>query len=68
MAGIALEPYSGFLSCEDPERLKRVCARLGPHEIDRIVRKWLHHLPGPLQRTAGPAIATTSRSSGPNSL
>ena len=30
MAGIALEPYSGFLSCEDPERLKRVCAASGP--------------------------------------
>ena len=48
MAGIAFEPLdNGFLSCEDPDRLQRICARLGPKEIDRLVRKWLRILPHP---------------------
>ena len=48
IAGIDFEPLdNGFLSCEDPERLNRICARLGPEKIDRFVRKWLAILPHP---------------------
>ena len=48
MAGIAFEPFdNGFLSCEDLQRLNRICARLGPKEIDRLVRKWLRRPPHP---------------------
>lgn len=47
-AAIAFEPLdNGFLSCEDPKRLNRICARLGPHQIDALVRKWLRILPHP---------------------
>jgi hypothetical protein len=47
-AGIAFEPLdNGFLSCEDPKRLNRICARLGPAQIDRLIRKWLRILPHP---------------------
>jgi hypothetical protein len=47
-AGIDFEPLdNGFVSCEDPERLNRICARLGPAQIDRLIRKWLRILPHP---------------------
>ncbi|MDA8070137.1 MAG: hypothetical protein M0Z82_00740, partial [Actinomycetota bacterium] len=47
-AGVAFEPLdNGFLSCEDPKRLNSICARLGPAQIDRLVRKWLRILPHP---------------------
>jgi hypothetical protein len=47
-AGIAFEPLdNGFFSCEDPERLQRICHRLGPAQIDRLIRKWLRILPHP---------------------
>ncbi len=47
-AGIAFEPLdNGFLSCEDPRRLNRICERLGPEAIDRLARKWLAILPHP---------------------
>jgi hypothetical protein len=47
-ADIAFEPLdNGFLSCEDPRRLNRICARLGPAQIDALVRKWLRVLPHP---------------------
>jgi len=47
-AGVAFEPLdNGFLSCEDPVRLNRICARLGPAQIDALVRKWLCILPHP---------------------
>jgi len=47
-AGIAFQPLdNGFLSCEDPRRLNALCARLGPAEIDRLLRKWLAILPHP---------------------
>jgi hypothetical protein len=48
MAGLAFEPLdNGFLSCQDPDHLNRICARLGPAQIDRLVRKWLRFLPHP---------------------
>ena len=47
-AGIAFEPLdNGFVSCEDPKRLNRICRRLGPRQIDALVRKWLRILPHP---------------------
>ena len=46
--GIAFEPLdNGFLSCADPKRLNRICGRLGPVQIDALVRKWLRILPHP---------------------
>jgi hypothetical protein len=51
-AGIAFEPLdNGFLSCEDPTRLNAMCAKLGPLQIDRLVRKWLAILPHPFSGT-----------------
>ena len=47
-AGIGFEALdNGFLSCQDPDRLQRVCDRLDPSRIDRFVRKWLARLPHP---------------------
>ncbi|MGH9056367.1 MAG: hypothetical protein ACRDYY_10990, partial [Acidimicrobiales bacterium] len=47
-AGIAFEPLdNGFLSCAEPARLNRICARLGPNQITALVRKWLRILPHP---------------------
>lgn len=47
-AGIVFEPLdNGFLSCEDPRRLNRICARLGPERIEALLRKWLRILPHP---------------------
>ena len=38
---------NGFASCEDPRRLQRICDRLDPARIDRLLRKWLKILPHP---------------------
>ena len=47
-AGIVFEPLdNGFLSCQDPARLNRICARLSPAKIDALLRKWLRILPHP---------------------
>jgi hypothetical protein len=47
-AGIGFEPLdNGFASCDDPKRLQRICDRLGPAHIDRLLRKWLSRLPHP---------------------
>jgi hypothetical protein len=47
-AGIAFEALdNGFASCEDPERLQRICDSLSPARIDRLCRKWLARLPHP---------------------
>lgn len=47
-AGIAFTPLdNGFVSCEDPKRLQRICDRLDAVKIDRFVRKWLARLPHP---------------------
>lgn len=39
---------NGFLSCEKPDRLKKVCESLGPDDIDAFFRRWLGRLPLPL--------------------
>lgn len=47
-AGIAFEPLdNGFVSCDEPRRLQRICDRLDHTRIDRFVRKWLARLPHP---------------------
>ncbi|MGH2651348.1 MAG: hypothetical protein ACRDHK_09075, partial [Actinomycetota bacterium] len=47
-AGIAFEALdNGFAACDDPRRLQRICDRLGPTHIDRLLRKWLAVLPHP---------------------
>ncbi len=47
-AGVGFEALdNGFSSCEDPERLRRICARLSPAKIDALLRKWLRILPHP---------------------
>jgi hypothetical protein len=47
-AGLGFEALdNGFAACDDPERLQRICDRLGPGEIERLLRKWLARLPHP---------------------
>ena len=47
-AGISFEALdNGFAACDDPKRLQRICDRLGPGHIDRLLRKWLARLPHP---------------------
>jgi len=47
-AGIGFEALdNGFASCENPQRLQRICDRLDAKKIDRFVRKWLARLPHP---------------------
>ncbi|MDX1430273.1 MAG: hypothetical protein R3282_08295, partial [Rhodothermales bacterium] len=47
-AGIRFEPLdNGFAACDDPSRLQRICERLGPFHINRLLRKWLARLPHP---------------------
>ena len=38
---------NGFLTCDDPERLQRICDQLSPELIDGLARKWLRRLPHP---------------------
>jgi len=46
--GIAFEPLdNGILSCEDPQRLQRLCETLTAEKIDALLRKWLKRLPHP---------------------
>jgi hypothetical protein len=47
-AGITFEALdNGFATCDDPARLQRICNRLDPARIDRLLRKWLKVLPHP---------------------
>jgi hypothetical protein len=47
-AGIAFTALdNGFLDCDDPDALQRICARLSPAKIDAFFRKWLARLPHP---------------------
>jgi len=39
---------NGFASCEDPQRLQRICDRLSPARLQRFVDRWLSYLPLPL--------------------
>jgi hypothetical protein len=38
---------NGFLDCDDPHALQRICDRLSPTKIDTFFRKWLARLPHP---------------------
>jgi hypothetical protein len=38
---------NGFVSCDDPERLRTICEQLGPEHIDGLLRRWLAKLPHP---------------------
>jgi hypothetical protein len=38
---------NAFAAVEDPSALQRICDRLGPAQIDVLVRKWLAILPNP---------------------
>jgi hypothetical protein len=50
---------NGFATCADPadvDRLQAICDRLGPEQIDGLLRKWLARLPHPFtaaDRAAG---------------
>jgi hypothetical protein len=56
-AGIAFEALdNGFAAVEDPVALQAICDRLGPEQIDALLRKWLAILPhpfSPADRAAG---------------
>lgn len=46
--GVAFEALdNGILSCDDPQRLARICNGLSPAKIDGLLRKWLKRLPHP---------------------
>ncbi|WP_207974744.1 hypothetical protein, partial [Parafrankia sp. BMG5.11] len=47
-SGIAFTPMdNAFAAVEDPAGLQTICDRLGPAEIDGLLRKWLDILPHP---------------------
>jgi hypothetical protein len=47
-AGIAHTALdNGFATCEDPAAVQAICDRLGPEQIDALLRKWLARLPHP---------------------
>lgn len=39
---------NGFLSCENPEILQKICDKLGPGQIEVFFRKWIQRLPLPV--------------------
>jgi len=39
---------NGFLSCENPEILQKMCNKLGPGQIEVFFRKWIQRLPFPV--------------------
>lgn len=50
LRGIRYEALdNGILSCEDENALKKVCASLTHHRVERFVRKWLRLLPRPFE-------------------
>ena len=50
-AGIAYEALdNGFLSCEDPKALQRICDRLGPGAVKSFFWRWQGRLPSPFSR------------------
>jgi hypothetical protein len=50
-AGIAYEALdNGFLSCEDPKALQRICDRLGPGAVKSFFWRWQARLPSPFTR------------------
>jgi hypothetical protein len=68
-AGLGFAPMdNAFAAVEDPAALQGICDRLGPEQIDALLRKWLAILPHPFTaRTGPPATGTTSRSCRPSS-
>ena len=38
---------NGVLSCDDPQRLQKICDALSAEKIDALLRKWLRRLPHP---------------------
>jgi hypothetical protein len=56
-AGIGFTPMdNAFAAVDDPAGLQRICDRLGPAQIDALLRKWLAILPhpfSPADREAG---------------
>ena len=56
-AGIAFTPLdNAFAAIDDPAALQGICDRLGPEQIDALLRKWLAILPHPFtpaDRVAG---------------
>lgn len=40
---------NGFLSCDDPARLQRICEGLSAAKIDALARKWFARLPHPFE-------------------
>ncbi len=40
---------NGFLSCDAPTKLQRICDGLSAEKIDRLLRKWLRRLPHPFE-------------------
>jgi hypothetical protein len=56
-AGIAFTALdNGFAAVEDPAAVQEICDRLGPAQIDALLRKWLAILPHPFtaaDRAAG---------------
>ncbi len=56
-AGIGFTPLdNAFAAVEDPAALQAICDRLGPDQIDALLRKWLAILPHPFtpaDRAAG---------------
>ena len=47
-AGIAFTALdNGFATCADPSAVQAICDRLGPEQIDGLLRKWLAILPHP---------------------
>lgn len=57
LLGVGFEPLdNGFLSCEDPALLQRICDGLGPEDIQGFFDRWSSRLPWPLtpeNRAAG---------------
>lgn len=55
--GIGFEALSnGFLSCEDPARLQKICYQLDAEKIQALFDHWVEQIPWPLsaeQRAAG---------------
>ncbi len=41
---------NGFAAVDQPARVQAICDRLGPDQIDALLRKWLRRLPHPFTR------------------
>src|SRR5437763_303652 len=41
---------NGFAAVADPAKVQAICDRLGPDQIDALLRKWLRRLPHPFTR------------------